>query len=119
MDLPEDVRPLLDRVVAGFRAILADNLVGIYLHGSLAMGEFNPLTSDVDLLVVVRDPLDLDAKRALSTLTLELAPDGTAEGAGTQRRAAARHAALRASDSVRVPRLAVLVRRAAREQRWI
>ena len=80
MDLPEDVRHLLDRVVHGFRAILADNLVGIYLHGSLAMGEFNPLTSDVDLLVVVRDPLDLDAKQALSALTLELAPEAPPKG---------------------------------------
>lgn len=34
-------------------AALGDAMVGLYLHGSLAMGCFNPLTSDVDLLVVV------------------------------------------------------------------
>ena len=74
VDLPAEVQPLLDRFVDGLRALLADDLVGIYLHGSLAMGEFHPRTSDVDLLVVVRDPLDLDTKRAVVALTLELAP---------------------------------------------
>lgn len=37
----------------GFRAALGDNLVGVYLGGSLATGEFDPETSDVDLLVVM------------------------------------------------------------------
>lgn len=32
--------------------ILGADLVGVYLHGSLAFGCFNPLRSDVDLLVV-------------------------------------------------------------------
>ena len=34
------------------REVLADALTGVYLHGSLAMGCFNPVTSDVDLIVV-------------------------------------------------------------------
>ena len=33
------------------REVLADALTGVYLHGSLAMGCFNPVTSDVDLIV--------------------------------------------------------------------
>ena len=80
MTIPETVRPLLDQSVQGFRGILADNLVGVYLHGSLAMGEFNSLTSDVDLLIVVRDPLDLETKKAVSALTLELAPQAPPKG---------------------------------------
>ena len=80
MDLPAEVRPLLDGFVGELRALLADNLIGIYLHGSLAMGEFNPLTSDVDVLVVVRDPLGLDAKRAVVALTLKLAPLAPSKG---------------------------------------
>ncbi|GAB6929479.1 DUF4111 domain-containing protein [Paenibacillus sp. JCM 10914] len=40
------------------------NLVGIYLHGSMAMGCFNPATSDIDLLLVIQDHLSKEtAKR--------------------------------------------------------
>lgn len=48
------------------RALLGDRLVGLYLHGSLALGDFDPATSDVDLLVATRDELleaDLAAVR--------------------------------------------------------
>lgn len=50
-----DTPLVLNRVVELFKEELGGNLVGIYLHGSLAMGCFNPDTSDVDLLLVVRD----------------------------------------------------------------
>ena len=40
-------------------AILGPELVGVYLHGSLALGGFDAARSDVDLLVVVRGPLDV------------------------------------------------------------
>lgn len=78
--VPEAVQPLIDRLVTGVCAILADNLVGIYLHGSLAMGEFNPRLSDVDFLVLAYAPLDLAAKQALVSLTLDLAPDAPPKG---------------------------------------
>lgn len=35
------------------KEILGENLKGIYLHGSAAMGCFNPKKSDLDLLVIV------------------------------------------------------------------
>ena len=34
------------------KAILGDYFVGLYLHGSLALGDFNPDRSDIDFLVV-------------------------------------------------------------------
>ncbi|MGN7761522.1 nucleotidyltransferase domain-containing protein [Paenibacillus sp. 22594] len=49
-----NTQALLDQVVAPFKEELKGNLLGIYLHGSLAMGCFNPLKSDVDFLVVVK-----------------------------------------------------------------
>jgi predicted nucleotidyltransferase len=79
-DLPESLQPLLDRIVQGFRQLLGDNLVGIYLHGSLAMDSFNPHASDIDFLVVVRNTLDLDTKHALVRLTLDLAADAPPKG---------------------------------------
>lgn len=41
-----------ERFVRGSREILGDDLVGVYLHGSAAMGCFNEKTSDIDLIVV-------------------------------------------------------------------
>ena len=43
--------------------MLGDNLVGIYLHGSLAMGGFTPDKSDIDLIAVVNNPLSHSEKR--------------------------------------------------------
>ncbi|MBK8027448.1 MAG: DUF4111 domain-containing protein [Chloroflexi bacterium] len=76
----QSVQPLLDRIVAGFRTVLGENLVGIYLHGSLALGGFNPATSDVDFLVVIWKPLDDLTRQAVVALTLELAEDAPAKG---------------------------------------
>jgi predicted nucleotidyltransferase len=50
--LPPDVRAQLDRLVVGLRAVLGEDLVGVYLHGSLVLGCFNPQRSDVDVLAV-------------------------------------------------------------------
>lgn len=36
------------------RECLGENLEGVYLHGSLAMGDFAPGSSDIDLLLAVR-----------------------------------------------------------------
>ncbi len=44
---------LISAFVAACQAILSDNLTGIYLHGSMAMGCFHPKKSDIDLLVIV------------------------------------------------------------------
>jgi len=46
--------------------------VGIYLHGSLALGGFNPEQSDLDLLVVTERPLTPEIKRRLIKLLLQL-----------------------------------------------
>lgn len=41
------------------RSVFGQNLLGVYLHGSLAMGCFNPRKSDIDLMLVVdKEPSD-------------------------------------------------------------
>lgn len=41
--------------------LFRDNLIGVYLHGSLTMGCFNPEKSDIDLLLVVEtEPTDTE-----------------------------------------------------------
>ena len=46
-------RDLLERFTAMSRRIFGGNLLGVYLHGSLAMGCFNPKKSDLDLLLEI------------------------------------------------------------------
>jgi predicted nucleotidyltransferase len=64
-DCPEPVRELINNIVEKYREILGDNLAGFYLHGSLAMGCFNPLRSDIDFLVVIKEPLTADCKNRI------------------------------------------------------
>jgi len=52
-----DVNELLNLFLSKVKEILADQFVGMYLYGSLASGDFNPNTSDVDFLVVTGDRL--------------------------------------------------------------
>ena len=57
-----------DSLIKGFveqsKRILRDNLVGVYLHGSLVMGCFNPQKSDIDLIIVIDKPISDSIKRA-------------------------------------------------------
>lgn len=46
--------PGLNNIVHLLKDELSDSLTGIYLHGSLAMGCFNPIKSDIDLLIIVK-----------------------------------------------------------------
>jgi Domain of unknown function (DUF4111) len=46
--------------------VLGPALVGVYLHGSGALGDWSAERSDVDLLGVVARPLDRRAKRVIS-----------------------------------------------------
>ena len=57
-----ELQSLLDAFVAQSRAILVDCLTGVYLHGSAAMGYFQPQKSDVDLLIVVENALPDELK---------------------------------------------------------
>lgn len=68
---PTSTRVQINMLCENLQATLATNLSGIYLHGSLALGCFNPERSDIDLLVAVQHPLTVFVKRQLITLLLE------------------------------------------------
>jgi streptomycin 3"-adenylyltransferase len=55
---------ILDIIINKFKRILENNLVGVYLHGSLAMGCYTD-SSDIDFLVVVRQPINDKIKKEL------------------------------------------------------
>lgn len=46
---------ILDEIVDKSKKIFKEDLTGIYLHGSLAMGCFNPDKSDIDLIIVIKN----------------------------------------------------------------
>jgi hypothetical protein len=66
------VNALLATLSGEVRAILGTELVGIYLYGSLSLGDFDPASSDVDFLVVTRDALSPAALDALAALHARL-----------------------------------------------
>lgn len=55
---PEEVKDFIENLKDQITKIFDDNLLGIYLHGSLAMGGFHPRRSDIDLIVVTKRPID-------------------------------------------------------------
>ncbi|MDR1687052.1 MAG: DUF4111 domain-containing protein [Clostridiales bacterium] len=54
----DDIRAYINSFVGLLRNILKENLAGVYLHGSLAMGSYFPPKSDMDFIVVTTDKLD-------------------------------------------------------------
>jgi streptomycin 3"-adenylyltransferase len=79
-NIPLEVQDMLDLVKSGYREILRDNLVGIYVHGSLAMGGFNFKFSDIDYLVVVKNRLSTEAKEEIINLTINLSDRSPGKG---------------------------------------
>ncbi len=56
-----DVNATLELLLARMRGVLGAKLVGLYLYGSLASGDFDPASSDVDFAAATTVRLD-DAK---------------------------------------------------------
>src|ERR1700682_1826489 len=73
---PQSVRTQINNLIATLQDTLLNNLVGVYLHGSLAMGCFNPQRSDIDLLVVTHNDMAVETKRDIVQylLTCSLSP---------------------------------------------
>jgi hypothetical protein len=57
-NIPDDLSGLLHAMAADFSAILRENLVGLYLWGSLTHDAFDAACSDVDLVAVTQRDLD-------------------------------------------------------------
>lgn len=66
----ESVQPFLDNLLYEIKQITGNQFVGCYLHGSLAMGSFQPANSDIDLLVVLNKTLRKQQKQELAVLFL-------------------------------------------------
>ena len=72
--IPLAIAPLLDSLVTEIQNALADNITGVYVSGSIATGEYDPKTSDIDLAVVTWHTLSDVELAALSALRDRLPP---------------------------------------------
>ena len=68
-DCPSEIRAQIERLQKTLKWILG-GWRGLYLHGSLATGCFNPARSDLDLLVATDAPMTLAQKRAVAGILL-------------------------------------------------
>lgn len=74
-DCPDDVRLRIVGLVDALQDLLGANLVGVYLHGSLVLGCFNPARSDIDLLVVTRRRVASESRGPLAAVLLRTSAD--------------------------------------------
>ncbi|MFD1413303.1 aminoglycoside adenylyltransferase domain-containing protein [Oceanobacillus jeddahense] len=69
--LTKHVQSFLNDLIQGIKQITDEQFTGCYLHGSLAMGSFQPENSDIDLLVVLNKALSKQQKQELAALFLD------------------------------------------------
>jgi len=64
----EEIDAFLDVLLTGIDERLGDRLVGAYLRGSLAAGDFDPESSDIDVMAVTTRPVNDEEFHALAAL---------------------------------------------------
>lgn len=69
---PEEITQQLDRIASSLYEIEGENLIGAYVHGSLAMGCFHPQHSDLDLLVLIEQLPTPERRRTWAQLVLQV-----------------------------------------------
>lgn len=62
---PKFAKEILRETLSSVHSIIGNNLVGIYLYGSLAMGCFQPRSSDIDLILIVKERLTEEESRKI------------------------------------------------------
>lgn len=63
------MQEVLNKLVEYSFCFFQGKLTGVYLHGSIAMGCFNPMKSDMDILVIVEDAItDFQKKTFINSL---------------------------------------------------
>lgn len=67
---------LLQTLLSGVQAVLGNNLIGLYIHGSLALGDFDPERSDIDFVVVTHADLPAELLPVLEAMHADIARSG-------------------------------------------
>ena len=71
------VNAVLADFLAGVQAILGDHFIGMYLYGSLALGDFDPQGSDIDFIVVTDAALSREHFAALREMHARFSAGGS------------------------------------------
>lgn len=71
---------IIDAFVAAAKEMIGEQLTGIYLHGSLAMGCFNPEKSDIDLIIIIENNISDDRKMKFMERIVDLNRQAPAKG---------------------------------------
>src|ERR1700749_1761894 len=69
---------VLAQAVDAYRDALGSRLIAGYALGSLAHGGFSPLVSDVDLGLILQDPLRAKDRMTIGKVARSLRPGGSA-----------------------------------------
>ncbi len=67
----ENVDRLMEQVNSWVEEILGEQYVGVYFHGSLRLGSFNPAKSDLDFIIVVKGGIDLETRKKICDCMME------------------------------------------------
>jgi hypothetical protein len=91
-----EINAVLAALLAGARRVLGEDLSGLYLAGSLALGDFEPGRSDIDFFAVTQRALPAERLPALASMHAELFASGAPwarvlEGSYIPRRALRRY----------------------------
>lgn len=71
-----DVNAVLYLLLSSLQTILGNHFVGMYLYGSLASGDFDPQSSDIDFVVVTTDELPNELLPTLAAMHARIAASG-------------------------------------------
>jgi hypothetical protein len=81
--IPQPVQDVLNEYIALVHEALPGLLTGVYLHGSLALGAFNPGLSDIDFISIISrrcTATDIDTLRAIHYTLVQGYPQAQLEG---------------------------------------
>ena len=73
----DDVNSVLLDLKARIQNLLGRQFVGLYLYGSLALGDFDPQSSDIDFIVVTRTELSAERVSGLRAMHEEFDRSGS------------------------------------------
>ncbi|MBD7966679.1 aminoglycoside adenylyltransferase domain-containing protein [Paenibacillus gallinarum] len=59
---PQEVRDQVYKLNSSLIHYLGSKIIGTYIHGSLSLHSFNPKSSDIDMIVLVSEKIDLETR---------------------------------------------------------
>lgn len=68
-----DINAVIHEILSGARAVLGEDLVGMYLTGSLAAGDFDARNSDIDFIIATAQELSDETFTALAEMHAHIA----------------------------------------------